>query len=161
MRKKWKIPPVKFCSKASIVHGFNSYFSMIEKIRKAAERHCMYTFLRFLEVLLDYSLWYGFRILKPGLHTVVTTAEHVWDDAPKGIFTKLSTHQLRIFLVKDDVREQTIYVQLKVTSTTFWLKCKNLPKCTKFCSTRKLDVAAKNVGLSTKKSSHALANTAA
>ena len=39
---------------------------------------------------------------------------------------------------------------LEVTPTTFWLKCKNLPKCTKFCSTRKLEVAAKNFGLLTK-----------
>ena len=38
----------------------------------------------------------------------------------------------------------------KVTPTTFWPKCKNLPKCTKFCSTRKLEVAAKNFGLLTK-----------
>ena len=38
----------------------------------------------------------------------------------------------------------------KVTPTTFWLKCKNLPKCTKFCSTRKLEVAAKSFGLLTK-----------
>ena len=38
----------------------------------------------------------------------------------------------------------------RVTSTTFWLKCKNLPKYTKFCSTRKLEVAAKNFGLLTK-----------
>ena len=36
---------------------------------------------------------------------------------------------------------------LKVTPTTFWLKCKNLSKRTKFCSTRKLKVAAKNFGL--------------
>ena len=40
--------------------------------------------------------------------------------------------------------------QIKVTPTTFWLKCKNLSKCTKFCSTRKLEVAAKNFGLLTK-----------
>ena len=39
---------------------------------------------------------------------------------------------------------------LKVTPTTFWIKCKTLPKCTKFCSTRKLEVAAKNFGLLTK-----------
>ena len=39
---------------------------------------------------------------------------------------------------------------IKVTPTTFWLKCKNLPKCTKFCFTRKLEVAAKNVGFLTK-----------
>ena len=41
-------------------------------------------------------------------------------------------------------------LSIKVTPTTFWLKCKNLPKCTKFCSTRKLEVAAKNFGLLTK-----------
>ena len=39
---------------------------------------------------------------------------------------------------------------IKVTSTTFWLERKNLPKCTKFCSARKLKVAAKNFGLLTK-----------
>ena len=39
---------------------------------------------------------------------------------------------------------------LQVTPTTFWLKYKNLLKCTKFSSTRKLEVAAKNVGLLTK-----------
>ena len=32
----------------------------------------------------------------------------------------------------------------------FWLKCINLPKCTKFCSTRKLEVVDKNFGLLTK-----------
>ena len=40
--------------------------------------------------------------------------------------------------------------QIKVAPTTFWLKCKNLPKCTKFCSTRKLEVAVQNFGLLTK-----------
>ena len=50
---------------------------------------------------------------------------------------------------------------LKVTPTTFWLKCKNLPKCTEFCSARKLEVADKNFDLLTKKSCHALANTGA
>ena len=44
----------------------------------------------------------------------------------------------------------TSMIYIKVTSTSFWLKCKNLPKCTKFCSTRKLVVAAKNLGLLTK-----------
>ena len=39
---------------------------------------------------------------------------------------------------------------IRVTPTIFWLKCKNLPKCTKCCSTRKLEVAAKNFGLLTK-----------
>ena len=39
---------------------------------------------------------------------------------------------------------------LKVTPTTFWLKYKNLPKCTKLCSTRKLEAAAKNFDLLTK-----------
>ena len=37
----------------------------------------------------------------------------------------------------------------KVTPATFWLKCVNLPKFTKFCSTRKLKVAEKNFGLLT------------
>ena len=32
----------------------------------------------------------------------------------------------------------------------FWLKCKNLPKCTKFCSACNLEGAAKNFGLLTK-----------
>ena len=40
--------------------------------------------------------------------------------------------------------------KLKVIPTTFWLKRKSLLKCTKFCSTRKLEVAAKNVCLLTK-----------
>ena len=39
---------------------------------------------------------------------------------------------------------------LKVTPITFWLKCTNLPKCTKFGSARKLEVADKNFGLLTK-----------
>ena len=47
---------------------------------------------------------------------------------------------------------------IKVTPTTFWLKCENLPKCTKFCSTGKLEVAAKNFDLLTKKLCHALEN---
>ena len=38
--------------------------------------------------------------IKPGLHIVVTIAEHVCDDAPMGII-KLSTYRLQIFLVKD------------------------------------------------------------
>ena len=42
------------------------------------------------------------------------------------------------------------HMDVKVTTTTFWLKCKNLLKCTKFCSIRKLEVAAKNFGLLTK-----------
>ena len=41
-------------------------------------------------------------------------------------------------------------ILFKVTPTSFWLKCKNLPKCTIFCSARKLEVAFD------KKSSHAL-----
>ena len=36
--------------------------------------------------------------LKPGLHIVVTIAEHVSDDALKGIL-RLLTHRLQIFLV--------------------------------------------------------------
>ena len=51
--------------------------------------------------------------------------------------------------------------RVKVTPTTFWIKCKNLPKCTKFFSTRKLEVAAKNFGFFDKKLSYALANTGA
>ena len=41
-------------------------------------------------------------------------------------------------------------VQVKVTPTTFWLKCINLPKCTKFCSALKLEVSENNFGLLTK-----------
>ena len=37
--------------------------------------------------------------------------------------------------------------RVKVTPTTFWLKCINLPKCTKFCSTSKLEFTDKNFGL--------------
>ena len=32
---------------------------------------------------------------------------------------------------------------IKVTRTTFWLKCKKSPNCIKFCSTHKLEVAGK------------------
>ena len=39
---------------------------------------------------------------------------------------------------------------IKVTPTTFWPKCINLPKCAKFCSTCKLKVADKNFRLLTK-----------
>ena len=39
---------------------------------------------------------------------------------------------------------------VKVNPNTFGLKCKNLPKCTKFCSTCKLEIAVKNFGLLTK-----------
>ena len=39
-----------------------------------------------------------FKGTKPGLHMVITIAEHVCDDAPKGI-SKLSTYRLQIFLV--------------------------------------------------------------
>ena len=52
----------------------------------------------------------------------------------------------------------TAIAPLKVTPTTFRQKCKNPPKCTKFCSTRKLEVAAKT-SVFDKKVSHALANT--
>ena len=41
-------------------------------------------------------------------------------------------------------------IDFKVTRTTFWLKCKNLPKCTKFCSTHKLEVAGKCFAVLTK-----------
>ena len=51
--------------------------------------------------------------------------------------------------------------RVKVTPTPFWLKCINLSKCTKFCSTDKLDVADKYFCLFTKKLSHGLANTGA
>ena len=40
---------------------------------------------------------------------------------------------------------------VKVTPITFWLKFINLPKCSKFCSTCKLEVADKKFGLLTKK----------
>ena len=43
-----------------------------------------------------------------------------------------------------------LFSAFKVTPTTFWLKYTNLPKCTKFCSTRKLEVADKKFDLSTK-----------
>ena len=41
-------------------------------------------------------------------------------------------------------------IHFKLTPTTFWPKCINLSKCTKFCSTRKLGVADKSFGLLTK-----------
>ena len=34
---------------------------------------------------------------------------------------------------------------IKVTPTTFWLQCKNLPKYNKFCFIRKLKVAAETL----------------
>ena len=37
--------------------------------------------------------------VKPGLHIVVTIAEHASDDAPKRTL-KLSTHRMQIFLLK-------------------------------------------------------------
>ena len=40
-----------------------------------------------------------------------------------------------------------ISLTLKVTPTIFWLKCINLSKRTKFCSTDKLEVADKYFGL--------------
>ena len=40
--------------------------------------------------------------------------------------------------------------KLKVTPITFWPKYKNLPKCTKSCSTGNLEVAAKNFDVLTK-----------
>ena len=55
----------------------------------------------------------------------------------------------------------SIVVKVKVTPTTFWLKCINLPKCTKSCSTRKLEVADKRFYLLTKKLYHELADTGA
>ena len=63
------------------------------------------------------------RGLKAGLHIVVTIvvtiAQHVFDDAPKGIL-KLSLYRFQIFLVKgqylwslEQCRDQAISVQLK------------------------------------------------
>ena len=49
-------------------------------------------------VLRSFRL-YGDQALKPGLHIVLTMAEHASDDASKRIL-KLSTNQLQIFLVK-------------------------------------------------------------
>ena len=40
------------------------------------------------------------RVLKPGLHIVVSIPEHVCKDAHKG-FLKLSTYRLQTLLVKD------------------------------------------------------------
>ena len=51
---------------------------------------------------------------------------------------------------KNDSGHKNSFFRVKVTPTTFWLKCKNLPKCTKFYSIRKLEVAAKNFGVLTK-----------
>ena len=48
------------------------------------------------------------------------------------------------------MKGKLIETLLKVIPTTFWLKCQDLPKCTKFCSTCKLEVAAKNFCLLTK-----------
>ena len=43
-----------------------------------------------------------------------------------------------------------IGLHIKVTPTTFGLKCINLPKCTKLCSTGYSEVADKSFGLLTK-----------
>ena len=43
-----------------------------------------------------------------------------------------------------------MYFTFKVTPTTFWLRCINLSKCTKFCSIDNLEVADKYFGLFTK-----------
>ena len=58
--------------------------------------------------------------VKPGLHMVVTVAEHVCDDASKRIL-KLSTYRSKIFLVKyknllplQRFRDQIISVQFKI-----------------------------------------------
>ena len=48
------------------------------------------------------------------------------------------------------ILEKTLYAAVKVTPTISWLKCRNLPKCTKFCSAHTLEAAAKNFGLLTK-----------
>ena len=48
-------------------------------------------------------------------------------------------------------------IQVEVTPTTFWLKCIDLPNCTKFCSTDKLEVSDKYFGF-LQKLSHGLAN---
>ena len=45
--------------------------------------------------------------------------------------------------IPDADSKKIIQHHFKVTPTTFWLKCINLSKCTKFCSTHKLEVAGK------------------
>ena len=59
----------------------------------------------------------------------------------------LNNSNLLAFLYKCD----TVNLHFKVTPTSFWLKCINLPKCTKFCSARKLEVADKKFRFLTKK----------
>ena len=44
-------------------------------------------------------------------------------------------------------KKNKLKTSFKVIPTTFWLKCINLPKYTKFYSTSKLEVADKNFGL--------------
>ena len=56
--------------------------------------------------------------------------------------------------VKFGTKILPVYNPLNVTPSTFWLKCINLPKCTKFSSARKLKIADKKL-------SHELANTEA
>ena len=55
-----------------------------------------------------------------------------------------------IGMADNDYEENTLKVRFMVTPTTFWLKCINLTKCTKYCSTRNLEVADKRFGLLTK-----------
>ena len=58
------------------------------------------------------------------------------------------------YKLKESMLLWTDYFQtdqvIKVTPTTFWLKCINLPKCPRFCSTRKLEGADKYFRLLTK-----------
>ena len=51
-----------------------------------------------------------------------------------------------MFITAEDMSD----IQIKLTRTTFWLKCINLSKCTKFCFKEKLEVADKYFGLFTK-----------
>ena len=59
-------------------------------------------------------------------------------------FTDKCEPQLWLLVLKYLIRV------FKVVPTTFWLKCINLPKYTKFCSVHNLEVAARNFGLLTK-----------
>ena len=57
---------------------------------------------------------------------------------------------VKVLLTIPSIRGKCLELDFKVTLTTFWLKCTNLSKCTKFFSTDKLEVADKYVGHFTK-----------
>ena len=98
-----------------------------------------------------------------------TLSVYITHIASNSLVSKFSKIVLTFFMMSEarwTADENIVFfsrrsIVIEVTPIIFWLKCKNLPKCTKFFSTRKVEVAAKNFGLLTKNMSHALANTGA